>query len=76
MRFRFTIRDLLWLTALIAMAVAWRVDRQRLAHLNNYNLRWETSTAGEVVIEFTDTGDKFFLTSIGPPKVAAGPAPQ
>jgi hypothetical protein len=29
MRFRFTIRDLLWLTALVALAVAWWVDKAR-----------------------------------------------
>jgi hypothetical protein len=29
MRLRFTIRDLLWLTALIAMAVGWWLDRKR-----------------------------------------------
>jgi hypothetical protein len=29
--FRFTIRDLLWLTLLMAVAVAWWVDRGRLA---------------------------------------------
>ena len=31
MRFRFTIRDLLWLTALAAMGLGWRVDRGRLS---------------------------------------------
>ena len=31
MRLRFTIRDLLWLTAFIAMGVAWWLDRSRLA---------------------------------------------
>ena len=30
MRFRFNIRDLLWLTALVAMGVAWWVDHDRL----------------------------------------------
>src|SRR6476660_5049810 len=30
MRFRFTIRDLLWLTALIAVLVAWWVDHTRM----------------------------------------------
>jgi len=28
--FRFTIRDVLWLTALLAVAVAWWIDRSRL----------------------------------------------
>ncbi len=31
MRFRFTIRDLLWLTALIAMGIGWWLDRSKLA---------------------------------------------
>jgi len=35
MRLRFTIRDLFWLTALLAMALAWWVD-----HRKNYE-RWK-----------------------------------
>jgi hypothetical protein len=31
MRFRFTIRDLPWLTALVGLAVGWWIDRTRLA---------------------------------------------
>jgi len=30
MRLRFTIRDLLWLTLVVAMGVAWGIDRQSL----------------------------------------------
>ena len=33
MRLRFTIRDLLWLTALLALAVGWWLDHARLAAL-------------------------------------------
>lgn len=29
--FQFTIRDLLWLTVVVALGVAWWVDRNRLA---------------------------------------------
>ena len=29
--FRFTIRDLIWLTVVVALAVAWWADRSRLA---------------------------------------------
>jgi len=29
-RFRFTIRDLLWLTLVVAMAVGWWIDRTKL----------------------------------------------
>jgi hypothetical protein len=31
MKLRFSIRDLLWLTALCAVLVAWWIDRSRLA---------------------------------------------
>jgi hypothetical protein len=31
MRFRFSIRDLLWLTALLAMGLAWLIDRRNVA---------------------------------------------
>ncbi len=31
MRFRFTIRDLLWLTAVVAIGVGWWLDRSKLA---------------------------------------------
>jgi hypothetical protein len=30
MKFRFSIRDLLWLTALVAMALAWWISQSRL----------------------------------------------
>jgi len=30
MRLRFTIRDLLWLTLVVALAVAWWMDRRRI----------------------------------------------
>ena len=30
MRIRFTIRDLLWLTALVALALGWWVDHRQL----------------------------------------------
>jgi hypothetical protein len=35
MRLRFTIRDLLWLAALVAVCVAWRLDRNQLADGQN-----------------------------------------
>lgn len=41
--FRFTIRDVLWLTALAAVAAGWLIDHQRLltavAHLGSENAR-------------------------------------
>jgi hypothetical protein len=30
MRLRFTIRDLLWLTVVVALAIAWWADRSRI----------------------------------------------
>ena len=30
MRFRFTIRDLLWLTAVVALALGWNLDHSRV----------------------------------------------
>ena len=30
MRFQFTIRDLLWLLVVIALVLAWRIDRSRV----------------------------------------------
>jgi len=30
--FRFTIRDVLWLTVVVALVVVWRVDRSKLAY--------------------------------------------
>jgi hypothetical protein len=37
--FRFTIRDVLWLTAVVALAVGWWVHAQRLVHLANAGQR-------------------------------------
>jgi len=35
---RFTIRDLLWLTLVVALAVGWRRDNRALAHVDGW---WE-----------------------------------
>ena len=35
MRLRFTIRDLLWLTALLAMGLAWWLDHRRLTTISD-----------------------------------------
>jgi protein involved in polysaccharide export with SLBB domain len=39
MRIRFTIRDLLWLTALVAMALAWWIDHDRLAAVAAFKIK-------------------------------------
>jgi len=54
MRLRFTIRDLLWLTLAIAVALAWRWDRRQFKGLStwydDHGLRW---------IENDETHDKW-----------------
>jgi hypothetical protein len=35
MRLRFTIRDLLWLTLVVALVIAWRLDHQKQVPLAN-----------------------------------------
>ena len=39
--FRFTIRDVLWLTVVVAMGVAWWIDRQRPGRPNQWQSRAE-----------------------------------
>ena len=44
MRFRFSIRDLLWLTLVVGMAVGWYLDRQQLTNkLTMFNHRMITT---------------------------------
>jgi hypothetical protein len=33
--FRFTIRDVLWLTVVVALAVAWWIEHRRTAHFQH-----------------------------------------
>jgi hypothetical protein len=62
MRLRFTTRDLLWLTLVVALAIGWWVDRRSIQrqsaiefnefrqevvnHENQYVLRWGFGGAG------------------------------
>jgi len=39
--FRFTIRDMLWLTVVVALGVGWWVDHRRIRSLEFEALRWE-----------------------------------
>lgn len=39
--FRFTIRDILWLTALVAMAMVWWIDRTHLIDQAQESRTWE-----------------------------------
>jgi len=55
MKLRFTIRDLLWLTALIAMGIGWWLDHRSSFHVvdNGRSLRFIDNTTGETW-EFMD----------------------
>jgi len=48
--FRFTIRDVLWLTVVVALWMAWRVDRMTLlGHIRRHNpMLYEAITAREI----------------------------
>jgi hypothetical protein len=39
--FKFAIRDVLWLTVVVALAAAWFVDRSRLVKLAEERKTWE-----------------------------------
>jgi hypothetical protein len=47
MRLRFTIRDLLWLTALVAMGVAWWLNRSHLQSRINELEIWKAGHMGQ-----------------------------
>ncbi len=36
---KFSIRDLLWFTAIVAIAVAWWLDHRQIAHLRGENVK-------------------------------------
>jgi len=44
MRLRFTIRDLLWLTLVVALAVGWWTDHQSLKLRNRFTVMTVSST--------------------------------
>jgi len=50
--FRFTIRDVLWLTVVVALAVGWCIERQRLAtSLGQKNHEAEAATLRAKIAE-------------------------
>jgi hypothetical protein len=57
MRLRFTIRDLFWLTALVAMALAWWVDHRELSRPPAYTVR---VTDVDFIIQDTKTGSALY----------------
>ena len=72
---RFTIRDLLWLTVVVALGVGWWVDRGRLAHAHRQqSAAWRERWNDLVVklhqhgwtIQFSD--DYSGIAELTPPK--------
>ncbi len=51
--FRFSVRDLLWLTALVAVLVAWWVDRRELIRPPAYTVK---AAKDDFIITDTKTG--------------------
>jgi hypothetical protein len=64
---RFTIRDLLWLTVVVGLGVAWWVDRSRLAReverLHSHTLTLEPGISLRDGVRFTMTADSPALPS-------------
>ena len=57
MRFRFSIRDLLWLTAFVAVLLAWHIDHQAIVH--------DTSAKLERQNEYVEELSKGWRTELG-----------
>jgi hypothetical protein len=57
MRLRFSIRDLLWLTALVAVLVAWWVDHRQLSE-NRYTIKQSTSDS-PTILKDNQTGENW-----------------
>ena len=64
--FQFTIREVLWLTVLAAVLVAWWVDRERVAKREAWareNFNTYTSLSSDLI------GDDLFSVKMVPPEV-------
>jgi hypothetical protein len=59
MRIRFSIRDLLWLTALVAVLVAWWVDHRRYESIGIWEIE---QSHGTTIITNLYTKEQFTLT--------------
>jgi hypothetical protein len=68
MRLHFSIRDLLWLTVVVALAVGWWLDRTHLVSLNRYTVT-KSENGSPTVIKDNVTGEflvhKFGDTWVG-----------
>jgi len=80
MRLRFTIRDLLWLTLVVAMAVGWYVDRRSYSVPPRFQVSFEDTDTmsltdrqtGEVWVKIHDPAGvtRWYRTSPMPPTPA------
>jgi len=72
--FRFTIRDVLWLTALAAVLVAWWLDRRQLAvdYTDYHRLKVEEEATNRRIHQFLDQVNQFAAPE---PDAKAEPVP-
>jgi hypothetical protein len=57
MKFRFSIRDLLWLTALVAVLLAWWIDHRKVASRNRFTVETIQRDGEPIVLRDNVTGD-------------------
>jgi hypothetical protein len=61
--FRFTIRDVLWLTVVVALAVGWAIASQRSVSRENLYKLWAFDIAASIVKD--KTGDTMTVDHMG-----------
>ena len=57
--FRFTIRDVLWLTVVVALGVTWGIDRQRQAAKHER----EMQQSKQQLVELLQSNKRYFVHS-------------
>jgi hypothetical protein len=62
--FSFTIRDVLWLMALLATGMAWQVDHRKLVRRAQAAEDGALLVVGEAIDDFPQVGPKWQLTPI------------
>ena len=64
MRLRFTIRDLLWLTLVVAMGLGWWIDRRSYSVQPRFQLTEATTTFGiRTYLTDNQTGERWIKVS-------------
>jgi hypothetical protein len=80
--FRFTIRDVLWLTVVVALAVGWWVERNRAIHARKAAIDyWDSTITPQLLDEYlTEYGrkrdDRPILDVRRPPRFDLPPLPH